>query len=174
MSPRRMFVSSVDMPICREQFLVLSNPDSHKTVRGNSTIRRNGDAPTPEHHNQWESASHMSTCQVTNVTAIPYPGYGVVIALDNDKGKVYYISITDFPSCTCLSFVKMMSGALGKQLQWIYCKHVYYIFRYICKMDYKVDTFMHAPSYSYNEVMQVLELAAVIGPRTNVGEMQNV
>ena len=174
MSPRRMFVSSVDMPICREQFLVPSNPDSHKTVRGNSTIHRNGDAPTPEHRNQWKSASHMSTCQVTNITAIPYPGYGVVIALDSSKGKVYYISITDFPSCTCLSFVKMMSGALGKRLQWIYCKNVYYIFRYICKMDYKVDTFMHAPSYSYNEVMQVLELAAVIGPRTNVGEMQNV
>ena len=116
----------------------------------------------------------MNTCQVTNVTAIPYPGYGVVIALDSGKGKVYYISITDFPSCTCLSFVKMISGALGKRLQWIYCKHVYYIFHYICKMDYKVDTFMHAPSYSYNEVMQVLELAVVIGPQTNVGEMQNV
>ena len=116
----------------------------------------------------------MSTCQVTNVTAVPYLGYGVVIALDSGKGKVYYISITDFPSCTCPSFVKMMSGALGKRLQWIYCKHVYYNFRYICKMDYKVDTFMHAPSSSYIEVMQVLELVAVIGPRANVGEKQNV
>ena len=116
----------------------------------------------------------MSNYQVTNVTAIPYPGYGVVIALDNGKGKVYYISITDFPSCTCPSFVRMMSGALEKRLQWIYCKHVYYIFRYICKMDYKVDTFMHAPSYSYNEVMQVLELAAVIGPRATIGEKESV
>ena len=70
--------------------------------------------------------------------------------------------------------MKMMSGALGKRLQWIYCKQVYYIFRYLCEMDYKVDTFMHAPSYSYNEVMQVLELAAVIGPRANVGEKENV
>ena len=116
----------------------------------------------------------MSNCQVTNVTAIPYPGYGVVITLDSGKGKVYYISITDFPSCTYPSFVKMMSGALEKRLQWIYCKHVYYIFRYLCKMDLKVDTFMHAPSYSYNEVMQVLELAAVIGPRANVGKKKNV
>ena len=174
MSPRRMFISSVDMPICREQFLVPSNLDTHKTIRGNSTIRRNGDAPTLKHRNQWESALHMSNCQVTNVTTIPYPGYRVVIALDSGKGKVYYISITDFPSCTCPSFVRMMSGALGKRLQWIYCKLVYYIFRYICKMDYKVDTFMHAPSYSYNEVMQVLELAAVIGPRATVGEKKNV
>ena len=162
------------MPIRREQFLVPSNPDTHRTIRGNSTICRNGDAPTPEHCNQWESASHLNNCQVTNVTAIPYPGYGVVIALDSGKGKVYYISITDFPSCTCPSFVKMMSGALGKRLQSIYCKHVYYIFRYLCKMDYKVDTFMHAPSYSCNKVMQVFELAAVIGPRANVGEKENV
>ena len=112
----------------------------------------------------------MNNCQVTNVTAIPYPGFGVVIALDSGKGKVYYISITEFPSCTCSSLVKMMSGALGKRLQWIYCKHVYYIFHYLCKMDYKVDTFMHAPSYSYNEVMQVVELATIIGPQANVGE----
>ena len=116
----------------------------------------------------------MNKCQVMNVSAIPYPGYGVVITLDNGKAKVYYVFITDFPSCTCPSFVKMMSGALGKRLQWIYCKHMYYILRYLCKMDYKVDTFMHAPSYSYNEVMRILELAAVIGPRAHVGKEENV
>ena len=42
--------------------MVPSNLDTHKTICGNSTIRRNGDAPTPEHRNQWESASHMSNC----------------------------------------------------------------------------------------------------------------
>ena len=110
----------------------------------------------------------MNKCQVTNVTAIPYPGYGVVITLDSGKAKVYYVSITNFPSCTCPSFVKMMSRALGKRLQWIYSKHMHYILRYLYKMDYKVDTFMHAPSYSYNQVMQILELAAVIGPRAHV------
>ena len=51
LSPRQMFISSVDMPIRREQFLVPSNLDIHKTIRGNSTICRNGDAPTPEHRN---------------------------------------------------------------------------------------------------------------------------
>ena len=164
MSPRQMFISSLDMPIPRSQFHVPANPDSHRTIRGSSTIRRSSEAPTAEHRNQWESASFMNNCQVTNVTAIPYPGYGIVITLDSGKGNDYYVTITDISSCTCPSFVKMMSGALGKRLQWIYCKHVYYIFRYLCKMDYKVDTFMHAPSYSYNEVMRILELAAVIQP----------
>ena len=174
MSPHRMFISSLDMPIPCAQFEVPANPDSHKTIRGNSTIRKNGDALTTEHRNQWESASHMNKCQDMNVNAIPYPGYRVVITLDSGKGKVYYVSITNFPSCTCPSFVKMMSGALGKWLQWIYCKHVYYILWYLCKMDYKMDTFMHAPSYSYNEVMRILELATVIGPRAHVEEDENV
>ena len=49
MSPRQMFISLLDMPIRREQFLVPSNPDIHKTIRGNSTIHKNGDAP--EHCN---------------------------------------------------------------------------------------------------------------------------
>ena len=31
-------------------------------------------------------------------------------------------------------------------------------------MDYKVDTFMHAPNYSYNKVMCILELTVVIEP----------
>ena len=116
----------------------------------------------------------MNKCEVTNVSAIPYIGYEVVIILDSGKGKVYYISITDFPSCTCPLFAKMMFGALGKQLQWIYCKHVYYILRYLSKMDYKMDTFMHPSSYSYNEVMRILELAAVIGPSAHVREDKNV
>ena len=96
MSPRRMFISSLDMPIRREQFQVPSNLDTHKTIRGNSTFLKNGDAPTSEHRNQWENALHMNNCQVMNVTAIPYPGYEVVITLDSGKGKVYYVSITDF------------------------------------------------------------------------------
>ena len=117
MSSRRMFISLLDMPIPRAQFYVLANPDSHKTIQGNSTIRINGDAPIVEDRNQWESASHMNKCPVMNVTSIPYLGYGVVITLDSGKAKVYYVFITDFPSCTYPSFVKMMSGALGKRLQ---------------------------------------------------------
>ena len=42
------------------------------------------------------------------------------------------------------------------------------------KKDYKVDTFMHAPNYNYNEVMRILEFAAVIGPQAHVGEVKNV
>jgi hypothetical protein len=44
----------------------------------------------------------------------------------------------------------------------VYCKHLYYVFRILCKVDYKSDKFIHAPTYTYNEVMRLLELASVV------------
>ena len=51
MSLRRMFISSLDMPIPHIEFEVPANPDSHKTIGGDSTICRNGNAPIVEHCN---------------------------------------------------------------------------------------------------------------------------
>ena len=45
----------------------------------------------------------------------------------------------------------------------MYCKHFYYVFKFLCKVDNDSDKFIHAPMYSYNEVMHLLELASVIG-----------
>jgi hypothetical protein len=44
----------------------------------------------------------------------------------------------------------------------MYCKHLYYVFRFLCKVVYNNNKLIHAPMYSYNEVMQLLELANVI------------
>ena len=44
----------------------------------------------------------------------------------------------------------------------MYCKHLYYVFRFLCKVDYGNDKFIHAPTYSYNEVMRLLELVGVV------------
>jgi hypothetical protein len=44
----------------------------------------------------------------------------------------------------------------------VYCKHLYYVFRFLCKVDYDIDKFIHAPSYFYNEVMRLLELSSVV------------
>ena len=32
----------------------------------------------------------------------------------------------------------------------------------LCKVDYISDKFIHAPTYSYNDVMQLLELAGFV------------
>jgi hypothetical protein len=44
----------------------------------------------------------------------------------------------------------------------VYCKHLYYVFRNLCKVDYESDKFIHAPKYTYNEVMRLLEFAGVV------------
>ena len=38
----------------------------------------------------------------------------------------------------------------------------YYVFRFLCKVDDGSDKFIHVPTYSYNEVMRLLELAGVV------------
>ena len=37
-------------------------------------------------------------------------------------------------------------------LPYVNSKHLYYIFRFFCKLDYKVNTFIHAPTLSLDEV----------------------
>ena len=50
---------------------------------------------------------------------------------------------------------------IGKHGMYINCKHLYYIFCYLCKLDYKNDTFI-APTLSWDEVKQVFVVAGII------------
>jgi hypothetical protein len=50
----------------------------------------------------------------------------------------------------------------GKNDPWVSCKHLYYVSKYLCKVDYATNNFIHAPTFSYNEVMHLLELAGVV------------
>ena len=36
------------------------------------------------------------------------------------------------------------------------------MYRFLCKVDYSNNKFIHTPTYSYNEVMGLIELASVI------------
>lgn len=51
--------------------------------------------------------------------------------------------------------------AVGKRGQWVSYKHLYYVLRYLCKVDYAIGKFIHARTFSYNEVMHLLELDGV-------------
>ena len=56
----------------------------------------------------------------------------------------------------------MTSSAIGRRGMYVNCKHLYYVFRFLCKLDYKVDTFIHAPTLSMDEVQQILVAAGII------------
>ena len=51
---------------------------------------------------------------------------------------------------------------VGKRGHWMPCKQLYYVFMYLCKVDYAIDKFIHTSAFSYNEVMCLLELVGVV------------
>ena len=95
-------------------------------------------------------------------SATPYPGFGVIINIVSKEDITYRVIIGDIPHCKCPDFTKMFSHALGKKGKWVYYKHLYYVFRFLCKVDYESDKFIHAPTYTYNEVIQLFELVGIV------------
>jgi hypothetical protein len=164
MSPRRMFTSSnlFEAPVFDHPGP--PNPDGHPSTRNSKSIRRNTNASTPKHHNKWESTRNIKGT-VLGVTVLPFPGLGAIISLESrvepDK-KVYRITISHFPECTCPDFLNMVVASIGKRVPYVNCKHLYYIFRYFCKMNCEDDKFIHSPSLSFNEVKQLLVRAQII------------
>ena len=96
---------------------------------------------------------------VLGITNLPFPNLGAIILLESrvepDK-KVYQITINHFSKCTCPDFLSMAVALIGKQGQYINYKHLYYIFHYFYKMNCQDDKFIHFPSFSFNEVKQLL------------------
>ena len=68
-----------------------------------------------------------------------------------------YCLIESFPNYSCYYLKEMVTKVLGKRGQWINCKYLYFIFTIICRLDIEVDDFIHARSFSFNEVKRVLE-----------------
>ena len=67
----------------------------------------------------------MDSYYVAGVTAIPYPGYGVIINIVSTDDIKYRITIGDIPHYTYPDFTKMSSQALEKKGKWMYCKHLF-------------------------------------------------
>lgn len=80
------------------------------------------------------------------------------------KGGKYFLCvfIANIPRCNCPHFTRMSSLVGGKRGQWVSCKHMYYMFKYLCKVEYALDKFIHAPTFNYNKVMCVPKLSGVV------------
>jgi hypothetical protein len=139
--------------IC-SHFCMPLNSDVHPTFKFGKTMRRNPTTPTTYHKNKCNNVGLTDGYYVVGVTAIPYPSYGVIINIVSKVDIRYCITIGDIPHCTCPDFTKMSSQALGNKGKLVYCKHLHYMFGILCKVDYESDRFIHAPTYTYNEVMR--------------------
>jgi hypothetical protein len=156
-SPSRLFGG--DIPVDVASYPTPPFPDDHPKARSRKNIRRNKKVPTTKHANNCTSTLILKV-HVRQITMIPHPGYGCIITLVlgiPPNIHQYMITIGTFPDCSCPYFKEMVTTALGKRGQWANCKHLYFIFTVIFRLDAEVDDFIHAPSFSFNEVKRVLE-----------------
>ena len=58
---------------------------------------------------------------------------------------------------------RVMNGTfIGQRGMYINCKHVYYIFCYLCKLNYEKDTFIYTLTLSWDEVKQEFVATRII------------
>lgn len=69
------------------------------------------------------------------------------------EDNVYRVKIGDIPQCAYPDLTKMSSQALGNKGEHLYCKHLYYVLKFVCKVNYNNDMFIHAPPYIYNNII---------------------
>jgi hypothetical protein len=120
--------------------------------------RRNKKAPTIKHSNKCAFDLTLKD-RLRQVTMIPHSRFKCIVILDLEilpKIHEYMITIGFFPDYSCPYFKELVTKALGKQGQWANYKHLYFIFTVIYGLNYEVDDFMYAPSFSFNEVKRVL------------------
>ena len=156
-SPQRLFGEHNGMHLL-SSYPVPNNADEHPKVRGGKRIHPNPKAPTTTQANNSASARTL-TARIERVTMVPHLGFGCIVSLILEKEprvQKYMLSISSFPTCTCPYFEEMILKYLGGRGQSASCKHMYFIFIVICGLDDEVETFLHAPSFSFNEVKQVL------------------
>ena len=158
MSPRHLFTLSNCFEALIFDHFGPANPNIYPTTRNSKCIRRIANAPMTKHRNKWESTRNLKG-MVLGIIVLPFLGLGVIISLESKvdpNKKVYQITISHLPKYTCLDFQNMAIGSIGKQGQYVNYKHLYYIFRYFCKMNCEDDKFIHSSSLNFNEVKQLL------------------
>jgi hypothetical protein len=157
-SPRRLFEME-ELPSDFSSYPVPVSPDKHPKIRSGKNIRRNKNTPTTKQANNCTSSLTLKG-HLRQVTMIPHPGFRCIITLDSGvppKVQQYMITIGSFPECSCEYFKDMATKSLGKRGQWTSCKHLYFVFTIIGSLNSDRDPFIHAPSFSINEVKQILE-----------------
>ena len=155
-SPRRLFGEHSALQLL-SSYPVPNDADEHPKIRGGKKVRRNPKAPTTMQANNSASALTL-TASIERVTMVPHPGFGCIVSLisgNEPRVQKYMLSISSFPSCTCPYFEEMTLKSLGGRGQWAYCKHLYFIFTIVCGLQGEVEPFVHAPSFSFNEVKRV-------------------
>ena len=157
-SPRGLF-GMEELPFSLASFPSPANADDFPKTKSGKSIPKNNNAPNIQHANNCAFNLTLNG-QIRKVTMIPHPGYGCIVTLDSralPKVQQYLITIGTFPECSYQNFKDMATKSLEKHGRWASCKHLYFVFTVIGSLKFERDPFIHAPTFSFNEVKQILE-----------------
>jgi hypothetical protein len=157
-SPRRLF-GMEELPSNLSSYPIPASPNEYPKIGSSKNIRRIKNVPTTKQANNCASSLTLNG-QIWKVMMILHPRFGCIIFLDSGappKIQQYLITIGSFSDCSCEYFKDMATKSLGKRGGWASCKHLYFVFTIIGNLNSKRDAFIHAPSFSFNEVKQILE-----------------
>jgi hypothetical protein len=115
-SPRRLF-GMEELPFDLSSYFTPASPDDYPKTRSDKIIRRNNNAPTTKHANNFASSFTLKG-HLRKVTMIPHPGFGCIVILDSrapPKIEQYLITIGSFSECPCPYFKDMATKSLGKR-----------------------------------------------------------
>jgi hypothetical protein len=138
---------------------VPANPDSYLLSKQSKFTRRSATASSRKQMQMVASAQAMDET-ILKVTMIPRFEFGCMITLQSKpapKRSIYQLTVSTLPECNCPAFKDMISKFGRKQNSFIYCKHLYFIFIKLFNADPEVDLFIHAPTFSFNEIKLIIE-----------------
>ena len=148
-----------ELPFSLASFSTPTNADDFPKTRSSMSICKNNNTPNIKEANNYASILTLKG-HICKVTMIPHPGYGCIVTLDSGappKVQQYLITIGTFPECSCQNFKDMTTKSLGKHGRWSSCKHLYFVFIVIDSLKSNRDAFIHAPTFRFNKVKQILE-----------------
>ena len=70
---------------------------------------------------------------------------------------VYQFTVSPLLECNCPAFKDMISKFGRKRNSFLHCKHLYFISIKVFNLDPDVDLFIHASTFSFNEVKLIFE-----------------
>src|SRR5579875_2739958 len=89
------------------------------------------------------------------VIMIPRTEFGCVLTLQSSA--IYQVTVSSLPECNCPTFKEMITKLNRRYNSFFHCKHLYFLFIILSKLDPHQNLFIHAPTFSFNEVKVILE-----------------
>ena len=162
--PLNRSFNNFTLPMDFSSLQVPENPDHFPGTRKSKCVRRSNTGPSSKQLLSINSAMALEA-SILKVTMIPQPGFGCIISLQSKPSptdSMYQLTVSSYPDCTCSAFKETMSKFGRRGFAYKHCKHLYYILVKVCALDPEVDLFIHAPTFSFNEIRLVLERGILI------------